>query len=91
MIAAFAVCDEPEPGFVTEGIEDALTAYQATGLGAWAAGAAGFMPALVRAIPKWIETVTIYAHADNSGREGAFRLATALSQRRVEVFLEGVA
>jgi hypothetical protein len=143
MIAAFAVCDEPEPGVVgeplnvnsvhltllkpdgsgkadtdpnkliigrplaraiavappndllglaiTEGIEDALTAYEATGLGAWAAGAAGFMPALVRAIPEWIETVTIYAHADNSGREGACRLAVALSRRGVEVFVEGIA
>src|SRR5262249_19675677 len=29
---------------ITEGIEDALSAHQATGLGAWAAGSASFMP-----------------------------------------------
>jgi Toprim domain len=143
MIAAFAVCDELEPGVVdeplnvnsvhltllkpdgtgkanshpnkltvgrplarpiavappndllglaiAEGIEDALTAHDATGLGAWAAGAAGFMPALASAVPKWIETVTIYAHADKSGRQGASRLAAALSRRGVEVFVEGIA
>jgi hypothetical protein len=60
------------------------------GLGAWAAGAAGFMPALASAVPKWIDTVTIYAHADKSGREGAIRLAAALSRRGVEVSVEGI-
>jgi ribosomal protein S11 len=75
---------------ITEGIEDALTAHEATGLGAWAAGAAAFMPALASAVPKWIEAVTIYAHADESGREAAFRLAAALSRRGVEVFVEGI-
>jgi hypothetical protein len=76
---------------ITEGIEDALTAHESTALGAWAAGAAAFMPALASAVPKWIEAVTIYAHADKSGREGAFRLAAALSRRGVEVFVEGIA
>jgi hypothetical protein len=142
MIAAFGVCDEPEPGVlgeplnvnsvhltllkpdgsgkantnpnkliigrplgrpitvappndllglaITEGIEDALTAHEATGLGAWSAGAAGFMPALASAVPDWIEAVTIYAHADKSGREASFRLAEALFRRGIEVFLEGI-
>jgi hypothetical protein len=76
---------------ITEGIEDALSVYEAVGLGAWAAGAAGFMPALASAVPKWIEAATIYAHADKSGREGALRLAAALSRRGVEVFVEGIA
>ena len=76
---------------ITEGIEDALTAHEATGLGAWAAGAAGFMPALASAVPKWIEAVTIYAHADKSGRKGAFKLAATLSRCGVEVFVEGIA
>src|SRR5262249_55552041 len=44
---------------ITEGIEDALTAHEATGLGAWAAGAACFMPALADAVPNYIEAVTI--------------------------------
>jgi len=142
MIAAFAVCHEPEPGVlgepltvnsvhltllkpdgsgkansvpnkltvgcplarpivlapasdllglaITEGIEDALTAHEATGLGAWAAGAAGFMPALASAVPKWIEAVTIYAHADESGQGGARKLGAALVRRGIEVRLEGV-
>jgi hypothetical protein len=76
---------------ITEGIEDALSAHEGAGLGAWAAGAAGLMPALASAVPEWIEAVTIYAHADKSGREGAFRLAAALSRRGVEVFVEGIA
>ena len=76
---------------ITEGIEDALTAHEAMGLGAWAAGAAGFMPALASAVPQWIEVVTIFAHADKSGRQGARRLAAALSRRGVEVFVEGIA
>src|SRR5262249_56410086 len=36
---------------ITEGIEDALTVHQATGLGAWAAGAAGFLLELPEAGP----------------------------------------
>src|SRR5262249_25009751 len=40
---------------ITEGIEDALSVYQATGLGAWAAGSAGRMPALAAVIPDYIE------------------------------------
>jgi hypothetical protein len=34
---------------ITEGIEDALPVHEATGLGAWAAGSASFMPALADA------------------------------------------
>ena len=36
---------------VTEGIEDALSAHASTGLGAWAAGAAGRMLKLADVIP----------------------------------------
>lgn len=75
---------------VCEGIEDALSAHEATGLGAWAAGAAGFMPALADAVPTYIECVTIYAHADRAGQDGARRLAQALTERSVEVFIEGL-
>jgi putative DNA primase/helicase len=76
---------------VTEGIEDGLSVYQATGLGVWAAGAAGFMPALAPLVPNYIEAVTIYAHDDEAGRRGALDLAHALNARGVEVFTEGVA
>jgi putative DNA primase/helicase len=75
---------------ITEGIEDALTAHQATGLGAWAAGPAGFMPKLADAVPDYIEAVTIFAHADKAGQEGARALADALELRGIEVRLEGL-
>jgi hypothetical protein len=76
---------------VTEGIEDGLSVCQATGLGVWAAGAAGFMPALAPLIPNCIEVVTIYAHDDQAGQRGALDLARALNARGVEVFVDGVA
>jgi hypothetical protein len=83
---------------ICEGIEDALTAHHATGLGAWAAGAAGFMPKLADAAPSYIEAVTIYAHSDKAGREGARALAAALERRNrddddpldVEILIEGL-
>jgi putative DNA primase/helicase len=74
---------------VTEGIEDALSVYQGTGLGVWAAGAAGFMPALAPLIPDYIETVTIYAHDDN-GRGDAIDLARAIKARGIEVLMQGL-
>ena len=36
---------------ITEGVEDALSIHAATGLGAWAAGAASRLPALADAVP----------------------------------------
>jgi phage/plasmid primase-like uncharacterized protein len=77
---------------ITEGIEDALTAHQATGLGAWAAGSANRLPALAEVIPEYIEVLTIYAHADENGRgqDSARALATTLRNRGVEVVIEGI-
>jgi putative DNA primase/helicase len=75
---------------VTEGIEDALSVYQTTGLGVWAAGSAGFMPALAPLIPDYIETVTIYAHDDDPGRSKAIDLARALNARGIDIFIEGL-
>jgi hypothetical protein len=74
---------------VTEGIEDGLSVYQGTGLGVWAAGAAGFMPELAPLVPDYIEVVTIYAHDDESGRDGAIDLASALKARGIEVLMQG--
>ena len=76
---------------ITEGIEDALSAHEATGLGAWAAGAAGFMPKLADVVPDHISTVTIFAHADAAGQDGARKLAAALRARPapIEVTVEG--
>jgi putative DNA primase/helicase len=76
---------------VTEGIEDALTAHQVLGLGAWAAGSAGFMPALADIVPDYIEAVTIFGHPDRAGQDNAAKLARALDRRGIEVFMEGLA
>jgi hypothetical protein len=73
---------------ITEGIEDALSVYAVTGLGVWAAGSAGFMPVLANVVPKYIETVTIYQHADDAGRTYSNQLAEALTRRDVEVLIE---
>jgi hypothetical protein len=75
---------------ITEGIEDALTVHEATGLGAWAAGAAGFMPRLADRVPDYVEVVTIYAHADKAGQDGARKLAATFRQRGIDVVLEGL-
>jgi Toprim domain len=75
---------------ITEGIEDALTVHQATGLGAWAAGAAGFMPKIADTVPDYIEAITIYAHDDKAGQDGARKLAEALRRRGFEVTVEGL-
>jgi hypothetical protein len=77
---------------VCEGIEDALTAFGATGLGVWAAGAAGLMPALAANVPGYVEAVTIFAHDDPAGQRGAKALAERLLPRgdTVEVRIEGL-
>jgi hypothetical protein len=75
---------------VTEGIEDALSIHEATGLGAWAAGAAGRLPKLAARIPAWIDCVTIAAHADPPGEKGALELAEALARRGIETLVEGL-
>jgi hypothetical protein len=66
---------------ITEGIEDALSIHQATGLGAWAAGSAGRLPALADAIPAYIDSVTVIGHRDAAGERGAMDLVTKLRAR----------
>jgi hypothetical protein len=56
---------------VSEGIENALSIYEATGLGAWAAGSASRIPALARIVPDHCEVVTIAADGDEAGRRAA--------------------
>jgi hypothetical protein len=63
---------------VAEGIEDALTAYQATGLGAWAAGSASYMPALAKSIPSYIECLTILVDENAAGRTNSIELRDRL-------------
>ena len=56
---------------ITEGIEDGLSAHEATGLGAWAAGSASLMPALANTVPRFIEHVSILAHRDPAWHQGS--------------------
>jgi phage/plasmid primase-like uncharacterized protein len=77
---------------ITEGIENALTIAEATGLGVWASCSAPHMPALAASAPAYVETVTIFADADadGQGERGAMRLAQALRERDIEVRIEGL-
>jgi len=68
---------------ICEGVEEALTAYQETGLGAWAAGAAGLMPKLADAVPDWIDCVTILADANQAGESNSALLAERLNARGI--------
>lgn len=70
---------------ITEGIEDGLSAHEATGLGAWVAGAAGRLLALGAAIPNYVECITIIADDDPAGRKGALELQHELERRGIEV------
>jgi hypothetical protein len=92
--AGFPICIAPPNDLlgmaITEGIEDALSIHAATGLGVWAAGSAGRMPALADSVPGYIETVTICAHPDPDGQAGAIKLAEALRARSIEVILYGL-
>jgi hypothetical protein len=72
---------------ITEGIEDALSIYEATGLGAWAAGSASRMPALAAVVPSYIDCVTVVADPDDAGTINAQKLADALEPRGCEVRL----
>jgi hypothetical protein len=67
---------------MAEGIEDAISGHEATGLSAWAAGSASRLPALAESVPHWIEAVTILAHDDREGRRHAATLASNLRQRK---------
>jgi hypothetical protein len=68
---------------VTEGIEDALSMHEATGLGAWAAGSANRMPALADAVPDHTDCVTVCEDADKAGHDNAALLAERLIARGV--------
>jgi hypothetical protein len=66
---------------ICEGVENALSLHESTGLGAWAAGCANRLPALADAVPGWIDTVTIAADADPTGLRNAQELRAKLLKR----------
>jgi hypothetical protein len=70
---------------IAEGIEDALSIHEATGLGAWAGGSAGHMAKLGPAVPDWIDCVTVIQDDDVAGRRACERLSGALVARGFEV------
>lgn len=70
---------------VTEGIEDALSVHEATGLGAWAAGSASHMRQLAAAFPDHIEHVLIIADDDDAGQKNSLAIASELLARNFEV------
>jgi hypothetical protein len=70
---------------IAEGIEDCLSVHEATGLGAWAAGAASRLPALGTALPSYIESITLMVDDDPDGRRYAGELAQMVERRGIEV------
>lgn len=70
---------------IAEGIEDVLSAHEATGLGAWAAGAASRLPALAAAVPSYVECVSLLIDLDPDGERHAAELASLLAVRGIEI------
>ena len=70
---------------ICEGIEDALSTYEATGLGAWAAGAASRLPGLAEVIPEYVESLSILVDEDNAGRQHSTELARRAAAGGIEV------
>lgn len=70
---------------LVEGIEDALSAHEATGLGAWAAGSAPHLAKLADVVPAQMECVTVLQDADDAGKRACERLSRGLHCRGFEV------
>lgn len=70
---------------IAEGIEDALSLHEATGLGAWAAGSASHLTKLADAVPSYVSCVTLAEDDDEAGRTATSRLGAALVARGFEV------
>jgi hypothetical protein len=69
---------------IAEGIEDALSAHEATGLGAWAAGSASRLAAMAEAVPSYINAITIMVDDDDDGRRHAGLLRERLIARGIK-------
>lgn len=73
---------------ICEGLEDGLSIHRATGLGAWASGGAGRLPALAYAVPDYIECANVFGDNDDAGRRYATDLTARLRARGFEVILK---
>lgn len=69
---------------IAEGIEEALSWHQDTGLGAWAAGTANRLPGLVEHVPAYVECVAVIVDRDPAGERFGTELMAALTARGVE-------
>jgi Toprim domain len=72
---------------IAEGIEDALSVHEATGMGAWAAGSAPLLPYLADVVPGYVECVTCIVDDDKAGRRKSDELAAKLEARGIETRL----
>jgi hypothetical protein len=74
---------------IAEGIEDALSAHETTGLGAWAAGTGNRLPAMADYVPDYVECVTVLVDkdADRTGEKYSTELAELLTAHNIEVRL----
>lgn len=79
---ALAPCNDLSGLAIAEGIEDALSLHQSTGLGAWAAGSANRLPSLARAVPRYVSSVSIAIDDNDVGRESSYELARQLRKVR---------
>jgi Toprim domain len=70
---------------IAEGIEEALSWHQETGLGASAAGTANRLPGLAQHVPAHVECVTVIVDRDPAGERYAEELMNALEARGKEV------
>jgi hypothetical protein len=70
---------------ICEGTEDALSAHQLLGIGAWSSSGANKLEALAANVPDYIETVHIFADDDLDGLRGAQALAKALEGHGCEI------
>jgi hypothetical protein len=72
----------------TEGNEDGLSV---TGLGVWAAGSAGRLPVIAKRVSIYhVECVTIFAHPDKAGQDGAWACVATLIDRGFKVYADGL-
>jgi hypothetical protein len=69
---------------IAEGIEDALSVHEATGMGAWAAGSAPLLPYLADMVPTYVECATLIVDDDKAGRRKSDELAAKLEARGIE-------
>jgi hypothetical protein len=68
---------------IAEGIENALSVAEATGLAAWASGCASRLPSLASKVPWWVDCVTVVADPDPTGRKYAQALLQRLTLRGI--------